>query len=198
VLGGDPQTAYHSMLAAMLYAVVLGWRVKRASVPSQRGIGLRQLGFCVLATVIALGLSAVQIGPSAEATSRSDRAVFNRPRNVYEAASVSWQRQKDGQRPIERHSQAIAGGLFGEPATFTHHEAVYEFSVGPWRLAEFFWPNIGGRLFPTNRRWFSLLPGEGRVWTPTLYLGLLPAMLAIGSLCAPASNNREAWFKWLL
>src|SRR6185436_15308609 len=54
------------------------------------------------------------------------------------------------------------------------------------------------RLFPTNRRWFSLLPAEGRLWTPILYLGILPVIIAVGAMCAPARNSREAWLKWLL
>ncbi|HEY2411622.1 MAG TPA: hypothetical protein VGI40_05245 [Pirellulaceae bacterium] len=197
VLGGDPQAAYHSLLACGLYAAVLGWRKKSSTAPPQRGFWLQRLGLCALTASVAFCLSAAQILPSMEATSRSDRAAFSRPRNIYEAVAVAWQSSSDDERPSETRSQSIFHGLLGEPETYTHHEATYEFSVGPWRLAEFIWPNIGGRLFPTNRRWFSLLPGEGRVWTPTLYLGLLPALLAIGSLCGASQNHRETWLKWL-
>lgn len=58
----------------------------------------------------------------------------------------------------------------------------YEFSVGPWRWLELGWPNIGGRMFPTHHRWFSALPAEGRVWTPSLYAGAIPLLLAIMAL----------------
>jgi len=199
VLGGDPQIAYHVLIACLLYAAILcGRRKGDIAAFAQRHHWLSRLTLCAVASTIAYCLSAAQVLPSMEATSRSDRAVFNRPRNIYEAASLCWRLPNDDLHLNETKLQSIGCGLLGEPATFTHHEAIYEFSVGPWRLAEFFWPNIGGRLFPTNRRWFSLLPAESRVWTPTLYLGLLPAILAVGSLCAPSTNRRELWLKWIL
>ena len=57
-----------------------------------------------------------------------------------------------------------------------------QFSVAPWRCLEFFWPNIGGREFPENSRWFSSLPNDTQVWTPSLYMGLYPALLAVLAL----------------
>jgi hypothetical protein len=88
-------------------------------------------------------------------------------------------------------------GLFGSPEEGSHHHLAYSFSVGPWRLAEYLWPNIGGRLFPTKRRWFALLPAEMKTWTPTLYLGLVPAILALASLRLWRGGPREKWLSWL-
>ncbi|HND55038.1 MAG TPA: hypothetical protein PLV92_21640, partial [Pirellulaceae bacterium] len=59
---------------------------------------------------------------------------------------------------------------------------IYDFSVGPWRWPELVWPNISGRMFPTHHRWISAVPAEGRVWTPSLYLGLWPILLALATL----------------
>jgi hypothetical protein len=198
VLGGDPQTACHSLLAAALYAGILCWRAAPATIPKKTQFWLSRLGLCALAAIVAFALSAAQILPSMEATSRSDRATFDRPRNIYEAASIFWHSGTHDEAANETQWQLIARGLLGEPKALTHHEAVYDFSVGPWQLAEFIWPNIGGRLFPTNLRWFSLLPADSRVWTPILYLGLLPALLAVGAMCAPSRDFREAWLKGLL
>ena len=55
------------------------------------------------------------------------------------------------------------------------------FISSAWRRAraiELVWPNVSGSQFPTLTRWPSGL-GEGRVWVPSLYLGLLPFLLAV-------------------
>jgi hypothetical protein len=64
----------------------------------------------------------------------------------------------------------------------THSEHTYHFSVGPWRLAEYVWPNVFGRQFPEQCRWIDALPAEGRVWVPSLYMGLLPLLLAVSAM----------------
>lgn len=200
-LGGDPQAAYHGLLITTLYATILGWKRWR-EIPASRVRPIsrwcaRQMGLIVFAGCASFGLSAIQILPSAEATRLSDRAAFNRPRNIYEATTVAL--QCTTVQPLgETCDQSILRGLFGEPRNLTHHEAIYEFSVGPWRLSELLWPNVGGQLFPRNRRWFSLLPGEGRIWTPSLFEGLFPAVLSIGSLIVPARGSRERWLKGLV
>jgi hypothetical protein len=56
---------------------------------------------------------------------------------------------------------------------------IYNFSVPPWRVTEFFWPGIGGDEFPENTRWFTALPNDRQVWTPSLYLGLFPLLAAL-------------------
>jgi len=90
------------------------------------------------AALVALILAAVQVLPSAEFSRLSDR-------------SGQW-----SQALLSRHS---------EPGT--HLDSVYHFSVGPWRLAEYVWPNWSGRQFPIHRRWLEILPAEGRVCVPS-------------------------------
>jgi hypothetical protein len=221
VLGGDAQMAYHVLMAAGLYVVV--WRVQ-GSGGRQEGSGVRgqgsaerrpatgrwplalgpwllALGRLALAAAIAFLLAAVQILPTAEATRYSERAAFERPRNVYEAGQMALRaaaNDDDTGPPIdENRVRSIAAGLFGRPRPGSHHEAAFNFSVSPWRLVEYIWPNIGGRMFPTNRRWFSLLPAAGRIWTPTLYMGLLPVVLAICSLQFCGGDSRRQWLSWL-
>ena len=50
--------------------------------PADSGLGIESGEFL---------LAAVQILPSSEATQFSERAAYNRPRNIYEAASVALQ-----------------------------------------------------------------------------------------------------------
>ena len=63
--------------------------------------------------------------------------------------------------------------------TAADEAAVYNFSLPPWRTAELFWHDIGGREFPENARWFSALPGDRQLWTPSLYMGLFPILAAL-------------------
>ncbi|MBR5626768.1 MAG: hypothetical protein IKW74_04015, partial [Thermoguttaceae bacterium] len=53
------------------------------------------------------------------------------------------------------------------------------FSTAPWRFPELLYPNFGGCQFPQHSRWMSALPNEIAVWVPSLYMGLLPVLLAI-------------------
>lgn len=189
VLGGDPQMALNAVLVAGLYAIVLAFAKEPIAETASPGRGwpkTRSLGFSLLlvsaAACTGLLLSAIQVLPSMEATKYSERAAFSRPRNIYEAASSG---------------QFARGDLFGPPEP-GHPTLIYDFSVGPWRWAEYFWPNIGGRMFPTHRRWFSLIPAEMRTWTPTLYLGLLPVILALSCWRVRSGTARQRWLSWLV
>jgi hypothetical protein len=200
ILGGDPQAAYHTLLASALYATLLSWSKGNVTSPPRPWFQLLiiRVALVGLAAGAAFLLAAVQILPSAEATRNSERAAFNRPRNMYEAAIVAWQ-SGDSPQPLgETRSESIARGLFAEPEPDTHHELAYEFSVGPWRLAEYVWPNLYGRMFPMHRRWISLLPAESRAWTPTLYLGLFPFLLALFGLRFRSGTPHERWLSILV
>ncbi|HUE75068.1 MAG TPA: YfhO family protein [Pirellulaceae bacterium] len=191
VLGGDPQMAYHVVLIGALYGVISVRRDEEAKERRFSSFALgacRNLGWLGAASVVGAMLSAVQVLPSLEAAAASDRAYYDRPRNVYEAASVARQKRWDD----------IAGGILGQPEPTTHHERLYDFSVAPWRLVECLWPNVGGRMFPTHRRWLSLVPAEGRIWAPSLYFGILPLLLALTQWRLWRAGASQAWLSWLL
>ncbi|MFN0019313.1 MAG: hypothetical protein ACKVP0_13700 [Pirellulaceae bacterium] len=196
ILGGEPQAAYHGLLMTGLYAVVLSCKENKPEEDTiaaglwQRMDGSLFLGRIVLvgiATSVGFLLAAVQILPSSEASQESERAAYRRPRSIYEAAACT-----------SLPAGEIAQGLFGQPDPTTHHERAYHFSVGPWRYVEFIWPNISGRMFPTQRRWLSLWPAEGRLWTPTLYMGLLPILLAVAQLRWRRGDERTRWLSWVV
>ena len=98
--------------------------------------------------------------------------------------------------PAHRGTGPLSG-LLAKSAPGTHGEQVYDFSVGPWRLAEYVWPNFSGRQFPTHRRWLRVIPAEGRVWTPSLYMGLLPLLLALWSWRLKTGRVRIRWLSWV-
>jgi hypothetical protein len=204
VLGGDPQMAYHVLLMAALYAVV---NLSKSEAPARETAIVRidacpslarracgSVALIGLAAACGLALAAIQVLPSAEAAAASDRAYYRHPRSIYEAAGYLARRDGDGDNRLAGAAQ----GLFGQPEPTTHHERAYDFSVPPWRLVELVWPNVGGRMFPTHRRWMSLVPGEGRVWTPTLYLGLVPLLLALAQWRIRRGEPACVWLSWLL
>jgi hypothetical protein len=218
VLGGDPQNALHALILAGLWVMVPASDAAHGEGTGAASSGpapataagassnappaagrwrqaARRLAHVLVAAGGAGVLAAVQVLPSSEATRLSERAAFNRPRTVYEAAYVAWTGKT--QPADETPAQAIFRGLFGPPERGSHHELAFDFSIGPWRLAELVWPNMGGRMFPTHRRWFSLLPGEGRIWTPTLYLGLLPLLLACRQACFWRGPAEGRWLSWV-
>lgn len=207
VLGGDPQTAYHTgLLAALLAWLRRGCLVSRhvasrqAAEPPDNSpsTGSKTDGACrtdpsfnsltiaethrfspwsvrrhalfllLTAALAGILLSAVQVVPAVSWTSVSDRA------SGVDSGSV-WRE------------------LFGKPPAGTHREQRYDFSVAPWRVLECLWPNVSGHMFPVNRRWLSAVGGEDRIWTPTLYLGLMPLVIALSRWRVRTRNRHLQW-----
>jgi hypothetical protein len=146
-----------------------------------------------VAAVAGFLLSAIQVLPSAEFTRRSGRAATSVPRTLYELPGYLAGDQPSLDEPGARWSDGLTCRRI-EPGT--HHEHVYHFSVGPWRLAEYLWPNVSGRQFPMHRRWLDVIPAEGRIWVPSLYMGLVPLVLAIASMRFSRKGGRNAWLTW--
>ena len=189
-LGGDPQTAYHAVLligGLYIFRCVRGWLFARDRCAWQH-LMLRFLksGLLVLCgLIVAGGLSACQVLPAAKWARQSQRAAYENPRTIYELFGTS-QPERD------------VVGFFRKPPVGSHQQAIYQFSVGPWRLIEFLWPNISGRMFPTNQRWTRAIPAEGRVWSPSLYMGIVPFILAILSLRFWRGPIRVRYLSWMV
>jgi hypothetical protein len=84
------------------------------------------------------------------------------------------------------------------------HE-IYPFSVEPYRLLEFLWPNLWGTHHGRFRNWVGILPPVHvpRVWIPSLYLGattLLFALSALQSSRSPSAleliKDPRRWMIW--
>ncbi len=156
VLGGDPQMAY---VAALIVAFLILTSNGEMSL-------VRRVGAAVFVTAFAIALSAIQVVPSARWTARSERTSIDPPVNVYAAIS-------DGN----------FRGLSAEPISGSHASAIYEFSFAPWRVVEGLWPNVFGQFdFVSESNWASGLPGSDRLWTPTIYFGVVTCLLAAGQL----------------
>jgi hypothetical protein len=148
--------------------------------------------FVLLAAAAVTGavLAAAQILPAIRWVGQSHRATFAEARTLYEIPTDF----KRGE--VAATDRGPFDGLLAKPRAGDHLEHVYYFSVGPWRLAEYVWPNISGRQFPVHRRWIEAVPAEGLAWTPTLYMGLIPLLLALGSMRLLGSSVRLRWLSW--
>jgi hypothetical protein len=175
VLGGDPHLAYNTALVAGGYAILL-WHDERreaageaAGAPSSKP--LRRPLYLGGALALAGLLAAIQVLPTLEAAPYSSRAKYNSPRSIYELAFVAATDTPD------QESDSFLAGILGKSHS-GHHDRVYSFSLEPWRAVELLWPNVTGRAFPTDCRWLSAFGLELAIWTPSLYMGLLPLLLA--------------------
>jgi hypothetical protein len=156
------------------------------------------------ACVTGLLLAAVQVLPAVELARRSGRSHSWLPRTVYEipgyllspAAGASQAKGWYGGRAPQADSRWTDALTCRRLEPMSHQQDVYQFSVGPWRLAEFLWPNVSGRQFPVHRRWLSVLPAEGRVWAPSLYMGLVPLLLALSAMRFRRADARIVWWSW--
>lgn len=172
VLGGDLQLAYHVGVISALYV----WLARRSS-------PLRTTSSRLVAGLLVAGLlAAIQLIPSAEWSRHSQRAQGEDPRSV-------WELGREG---------SLVRGVLAAPEAHTHHERIYDFSSGPWRWLELVWPNVGGRLFPQHHRWMTAIPAEGRVWTPSLYVGLVPLIGALAAFSLRRTADvRIRWLSWM-
>lgn len=190
VLGGDAQLAYHLSLIALPRLFMrrpTNTSSETAPPPRDWRCLLPALGFGA-AILLAIGLSAIQVLPTAAWSQRSTRHVREAPRNLYEAAS-------DWSTATEPVSLNV---LAGNPAPGTHERQSYDFSIGLWRWPEIWWPNFSGQMYPENQRWASAIPGEGRVWFASLYLGSLPFLLACLAWSPRSGDPRVRWLSWLV
>lgn len=192
-LGGDAQAAYIAGMALGVLAVVsacMKFRAVNTGLTNKLRAGSKQFAVnMVLIAVIAVagGLLALpQVYASFFAARQSPRIQYEQPRTAWEAAQ-----------------SAINGDEFdltqlvAPPPADSHQAATVDFSVGPWHWAEFIWPRFSGSLFPIYRRWTAVFPAEDRVWTPSLYFGLLPFLLAVCALFHRSRTRREYWLKLL-
>jgi hypothetical protein len=104
------------------------------------------------------------------------------------AASWHWSRQSD-----RTESQESVQAAFSQPIAHSKRSQAFQYSVPPWHLVELVTPHAFGSLFPVNRRISQLLPGDGRMWTPTLYMGMLLAFTGMIRLWRCRKDGIDSW-----
>lgn len=85
-----------------------------------------------------------------------------------------------------------ASGRWSETTLFD----IEAFSLEPYRVVEWAWPNAFGSMLAGERSWLRALPpiNNHRVWVPSLYFGALPLALALG---AAGFRGGPPWRSWL-
>ena len=75
-------------------------------------------------------------------------------------------------------------------------QEVYAFSLPPWHSVEILTPRPFGEPFPVHRRLSVAIPGEGRMWTPSIYSGIVVAFAILIGLAHPREAFSDGWL-WL-
>ncbi len=172
VLGGDPQMALMGGLILVFLIATTPGSIRPLS----------RLAAPLLLAGVALALSAVQLWPAVHWARRSERMVTDPPVTLASAIQTGDYR-----------------GLVSEPVAGSHASAMYEFSFAPWRIVELLWPNVAGDFdFVSETNPSSILPGADRLWTPSIYLGVLVALLAFGERRFRRGSADDTSVSWQL
>ena len=95
-LGGDPQAAYHAgLMVALIVLLRRGSRGEEVEDAEQPRGWRRHPALLALAAASGICLALVQLLPAIEWTRRSDRALFDEPRSIYEVATWYNDRQQE-------------------------------------------------------------------------------------------------------
>ncbi len=100
------------------------------------------------------------------------------------AASLSWTRQS--YRALNEEPKS----LITPPTTGSQQYDSFSYSLPPWHLTELGLPCAFGELFPIYSRWSVMLPGDGRVWTPSIYVGMFACLALVSMLL---SRRLDRW-----
>ena len=108
------------------------------------------------------------------------------------AASASWSSQSDRVRDAETES------WIDPPQVGGRRYGAYQYSLAPWHTLELATPNVFGTLLPTNQRLSRLIPGDGRTWTPSIYMGMLVLISLLCRLRMWRSTGPDPWLAMAL
>lgn len=210
VLGGDPQLAYEAGLLAAFYAIFDWWggRQKKDGVTKESApgatpatrwqqMGRSRLGLLACAATLAGLFSAVQVIPTIEFSSLSVRAASEVPRSIYEIPRFLQRRDELLNRPDTGRPPHWYDAILGDPPPPAKHDLqTYAFSLEPWRLVEFVWPNVTGTRFRDYCQWMRAIGWQGQTWVPSQYMGLFPLVMACLSLRFRRGSPRDRWLSW--
>lgn len=218
ILGGEPQSVYLSLASSIILLLFLLPAPKILSLPDDSPQEtpsnaikpwqkIAKLGkvFGLIALAVLL-LTSIQTLPSSEVVKVSTRNNGGSINSLWDLPKVCALAKHEESASQSQVTNIFYGLLCHDFSTGGKSASLYRFSVGPWRWLEFLYPNIGGKMFPESSRWFNRLPEEISVWTPTLYMGLVPILLA--SACFSLKPRKQssqfidfpgiAWNSWLI
>ena len=208
ILGGEPQIVYLSLVTVSVIFLFSPVKLVLAKKRQDRALKdsircekvfdnrlnriLIMIVFFFLSFFVAFSLSAIQVLPSFESEKRSNRVTSTEFSSIW-SIPFSYYKMRSNDEPDHNNFQENIKNEFlcGDFSAKSTNATIYRFSVGPWRLLEFLFPNIGGRQFPQYSRWFGIFPEEVSVWVPTLYFGVFPFLLAISAFKLRRSQSKR-------
>ncbi|MBX3423788.1 MAG: hypothetical protein KF752_19705 [Pirellulaceae bacterium] len=193
LLAGDPQSAYHLILIALIASLLkmivtfkssdaagdqhLSQSLVSASVSLTHPMTARGIlnSICTAAILLLTCLQAYYACQWLDVSVRADAVI-----------SVT-----DSLNP---HVASILAGSL--PAL---QQDNYNFSLSPWSLPSLIWPTFGGHYQPDHSRWVDCIGSEGRMWIPSLYMGLMPFFLVLSwiSTGRKPAQPAERFLAWM-
>ena len=222
-LGGDPQSAYLTIVCALAYAAGLAAaRVPSAArrISSSVAAGL----FVAYLALLAFDWRSARSAVDAAGANEAGETPWLPPRGAMVAAAwgiaatVVYLRSRRGRGDrglgpmaggLARATAvalAIAGAQLVPVAEFARLSVrategqglydIYRFGVHPLQVLDAVWPNVFGTTDQGNRSWVVALPGtrDPQLWIPSLYLGGLILVLATA---AAGFRGGPPWRAWL-
>ncbi len=219
ILGGDPEAAYLTAAVGVLYAFVL---VSGRDNPSRETPG-RRPQFLRLSLIVILGWSAVVLA-AGYLVPRGWGETWLAPVRILGpliglslAILLAWRLPRPNTRPgLPSMLVSLAGASLLAVAitavqiipswefanqstrmTGPSDSSRYDFSLEPYRLIEFLWPNVFGLEIPENASWIQAIApaNERMIWSHSHYVGAMVILLAIGA--AGFGLADLPWRSWL-
>ena len=187
VLGGDPQMAYHVLILLAILGICYRFEEKKESLETHPMVEEWTFShekptlfktrpiLISFAVLMGMAFAAVQWIPAIDFGLRGDRVLEDNPVSLWHLPMTLHRMQTDSNLSYADIRDGLladntdAGGIT---------ETRYRFSLSPWRLVEWVWPNASGKNFPVNTRWGVMNRQDVQVWFPSLYMGVIPFLLA--------------------
>lgn len=223
VVGGDPQTGYHLGmilgLAVLMKVRISGeqheppetseataepapqhvaddssWIVQHCKAFLQNQ-PLSRLWALAKAACVAALLATVQIWLTSDFTAVSVRSMSEVPENIWEVPEHLIANRPLVPRIDTGKEPHWYDTLIGDPPMpAKHYLQRYHFSLEPYRLIELLFPHFSGPLQPEEVRWTRKAGWESiNLWQPTIFMGVIPILLAFVALRQARSSRLVRW-----
>lgn len=193
LLAGDPQVVIHALLIVCGTVTVLAVKARATSLFPTKSSNSQQIAYgdsplrilprWGISLLLASAIAAPQLAASFDWSRHSWRQATH-PESIIEQWLPGGSTRENRHVLIDELKQPWLG----------HEHEIYQFSVAPWHIFEFVTPILAGTTFPQNTRISNAIPGEPRMWYPTLYCGLLT--ISIFAMGVMPHAQRTRWF-WL-